>query len=155
MSQQIENALNLVVCTTEQSGNMKKELKKTIFETVSNLRTLFVKLRASGDSKTSEISKLTEQITKLEAQLQQGSDTQARGHRTPSIFGDTVLAAITATEHGTPSSVSGLEPAGKATRCMALPTDRVGKHYAAAVKETKAKTYKMTVRSKGTRAGVH
>jgi len=35
---------------------------------------------------------------------------------------------------------------------MALPTDRVGKHYAAAVKETKAKTYKMTVRSKGTHA---
>jgi len=43
VSQQVENALNLIVCTTEQSGNMKKELKKTILETVSNLRTLFVK----------------------------------------------------------------------------------------------------------------
>jgi len=32
-----------------QSGNMKKELKKTIFENVSNLRTLFVKLRANRD----------------------------------------------------------------------------------------------------------
>jgi hypothetical protein len=150
VGQQIENALNLIVCTTEQNGNMKKELKETIVETVSNLRTLFVKLRASGDSKTSEISKLTEQITKPEAELQQGSDTQARGHRTPSIVGDTVLAATTATEYGTPSSLSGLEPAGKATRCMALPTDRLGKLYAAAVKEMKAKTCKMTVRSKGT-----
>jgi len=31
-----------------------------------------------------------------------------------------------------------------------LPTERVGKLYATAVKEKKAKTYKMTVRSKGT-----
>jgi hypothetical protein len=151
---QIENALNLIVSTTDQSGNMKKELKKTIFETVSTLRTLFVKLRASGDSKTSEIGKLTEKVTKLEAQLQQGSDKQARGHRTPSIVRDTLLAAITSKEHGTPCSVSCLDPARK-IRCMLLPTDRVGKLYAAAVKETKAKTYKMTVRSKGTRAGDH
>jgi len=40
----IENGLNLVVTTTERSGNMKKELKETIFETVSTLRNLFVKL---------------------------------------------------------------------------------------------------------------
>jgi hypothetical protein len=43
VGEQIENALNLIVSTTEQSGNMKKELKKTIFETVSTLKTLFVK----------------------------------------------------------------------------------------------------------------
>jgi hypothetical protein len=141
VGEQIENALNLIVSTTDQSGNIKKELKKTIFGTVSNLRTLF-KLRASGDSKTSEVSKLTEQVTKLEAQLQQGSGTQARGHRTPSIAGDTVLAAMTVTEHGTPSSASCLEPAGKVTRCMALPAYRVGKLYAAAVKETKEKLTK-------------
>jgi len=42
VGKQIENALNLIVSTTEQSGNTKV-LKKTIFETVSNLRTLFVK----------------------------------------------------------------------------------------------------------------
>lgn len=92
-------------------------------------------LRASGDNKTSEISKVTEQVTELQAKLQQGSDTQARGHRTPSTVGGTVLAATMATEHGTPSSVSCLEPAGKITRCLALPTDRVGKFYAKAVKE--------------------
>ena len=72
---QIENALNLLLNTTEQSGNMKKGQKQTIFETVSILRELFVKLRASGDSKTNEISKLTEQITKMKAELQQYSGT--------------------------------------------------------------------------------
>jgi hypothetical protein len=39
----IENALNLVVLTTERSGNMKKDLKQTMFETVSTPRNLFVK----------------------------------------------------------------------------------------------------------------
>jgi hypothetical protein len=39
----IENALNLVVLTAERSGNMK-DLKQTIFETVSSLRNLFFKL---------------------------------------------------------------------------------------------------------------
>ena len=99
-----------------------------------SLRTLFVKLRTSGDSKTSEISKRTKQVTKLEARLQRGSDTQAREHRTPSIVGDTVLVG-TATEHGKPSSVSCLEPAGKVTRCTALLTYRVGKLYVAAVRD--------------------
>ena len=40
----IENALNVIVSTTGSSGNMKKELKTTIFDTVSILRKLFVKL---------------------------------------------------------------------------------------------------------------
>jgi len=39
----IENALNVIVSTTGSSGNMKKELKTTIFDTVSNLRKLFAK----------------------------------------------------------------------------------------------------------------
>ena len=72
---QIENALNLLLNTTEQSGNMKKGQKQTIFETVSILRELFVKLRASGDSKTNEISKLTEQVTMMKADLFQCSGT--------------------------------------------------------------------------------
>jgi hypothetical protein len=38
----IEDALDLIVSTTERSGNMKKELKQTIYETVSTLRNLFL-----------------------------------------------------------------------------------------------------------------
>jgi hypothetical protein len=145
----VENALNLVMNTTEQSGNMKKALKQKIFETVSTLRSLFVKLRASGDSKTSEINKLTKQVGKLEAELKQCRDMQARVHQTSSLAGETILDDTEARKHGTPSSASCPEPAGAATRCVALPNDKVGTLYAAAVQKTKAKTYKMTVRSKG------
>ena len=40
----IENALNQIASTTERSGNMKKELKQTIYQSVSKLRKLFVTL---------------------------------------------------------------------------------------------------------------
>jgi hypothetical protein len=39
----VVNALNTLVNTTERSGNMK-ELKQTIYETVSTLRKLFINL---------------------------------------------------------------------------------------------------------------
>jgi len=42
--EEIESALNRIDTTTERSGNMKKELKHTIYETVNILRKLFVKL---------------------------------------------------------------------------------------------------------------
>jgi hypothetical protein len=41
----IEVSLNLVENTMDRSGNMKKELKQIIYETVSTLRNLFVKLK--------------------------------------------------------------------------------------------------------------
>jgi ElaB/YqjD/DUF883 family membrane-anchored ribosome-binding protein len=45
--QQIENVLNVMVNTTDKSGNMKKELKKTIHEAVSNLRNLTYNLKSN------------------------------------------------------------------------------------------------------------
>jgi len=61
----IENALNLVVLTTERSGNMKKELKQTICETVSKLRNFFVKLKNNCDVKSSKISELEAEVSKV------------------------------------------------------------------------------------------
>ena len=58
VSEGIENALNITLSTAERSGNMKKELKQTIFETVSTLRNLFVKLKVSGYGKFNTISEL-------------------------------------------------------------------------------------------------
>jgi hypothetical protein len=45
VSEGTEDALNLIVSTAERSGNMKKEMKQTIYETVSSLRDFIVKLR--------------------------------------------------------------------------------------------------------------
>jgi hypothetical protein len=51
----IENALNVIVSTTGSSGNMKKELKITIFDTVSTLRKLFAKILDINESKDRSI----------------------------------------------------------------------------------------------------
>jgi predicted nucleic acid-binding Zn-ribbon protein len=51
---------------------MKKELKKTILDTVSTLRDLIVKLQVSRESKADEISKLERQVGELKAQLDEG-----------------------------------------------------------------------------------
>ena len=58
----IENALNVIVSTTGSSGNMKKELKTTIFDTVSILRKLFVKLLDTNESNARKITELERQI---------------------------------------------------------------------------------------------
>jgi hypothetical protein len=49
VSQNIENALNKIVNTTDQRGNMRKILKKSTFETVSILRNQFNKIKGMLD----------------------------------------------------------------------------------------------------------
>jgi len=58
VSDEIEDDLKMIVNTTDQSGNMKKRLKQTIYETVSTLRNVFAKLKFSLDKKTAEISNM-------------------------------------------------------------------------------------------------
>ena len=99
----IENALNLVVSTTEQSGNMKKALKDKIYETVSTLRHLFVKIKISGDRKQSEINKLREKASKLETELRRCRVRQEEAHQTPSLANTTERSGQRARLHGTTS----------------------------------------------------
>ena len=47
---EIVEALNIISSTTERSSNMKKELKNTIYETVSTMRRLLAKLKNIDDS---------------------------------------------------------------------------------------------------------
>lgn len=49
VSQNIEGALNKIMNSTDQSWNKSKELKKTIFETISTLRSLFNKIKGMLD----------------------------------------------------------------------------------------------------------
>jgi len=77
----IENALNLIVCTADRSGKMKKELKQTIFDTVSTLRDLFMQLKTSRDSKTQTISDLEGRVASMEAELAASIDTATKVHR--------------------------------------------------------------------------
>jgi uncharacterized coiled-coil DUF342 family protein len=78
-SQNIEDALNKIVKTTDQSGNMRKDLKKTIFETVSTLRSIFHKVMEMLDEKTKRIKHLEYEFTKLNKELDNCRRTTPKG----------------------------------------------------------------------------
>ena len=74
----LENALNLIVCTADRSGKMKKLLKQTIFDTVSTLRDLFMQLKTSRDRRTQSISDLERRVASMEAELAAFIDTTTK-----------------------------------------------------------------------------
>ena len=146
---QVENALNLIVCTVELSSNMRKMLKQKIFETLSTLRTLFAKLKDSENRKTSEIKKLTKQVDEMGTELKLCRDKLAKEHRAPSLCEEMEQEKKDETRQGTPSTEIRPEPFGEPTRYVALPNVNTRKNYAEAVQGTKNKTYKITVKSTG------
>jgi hypothetical protein len=81
----IEEALNLVVTTTERSGNMKKKLKQPIYDTVSTLRNLFVKLKNNCDEKSSIISNLEAEVTQAKTVIQSFTDKPIQVQGEPSV----------------------------------------------------------------------
>lgn len=149
MEEEIENALNLVVNTAEQSSNMRKALKEKIFETVSTLRQLFVKIKISGDRKPSEINNLTK-VSKLERELQSCRKKQAEVQHAPSIANTNEQRGQRARLHGTTSIGLTSVPAEMGAQRVALPTGNMSRQYATVVKEAKPTKYKTTVRSRGT-----
>ena len=62
-------ALNKIVTTTDQSTNMKKDLKKTIFQTVCNLINLFTELMGITDDKTRLIKYYEPENNRVKAEL--------------------------------------------------------------------------------------
>jgi len=92
----IENALNLIVSTAERSGNMKKEMKQTIFETVSTLRDLNVQLKTSRDSKSQTIRDLEGRVASMKAELEATRGTMVKVHRETSSITIQEPARVTA-----------------------------------------------------------
>lgn len=81
---EIEDALNTIASSTERSTNMKKELKQTIYTTVSTLRKLFVKLKEANDSKTRMITELQTLVATTKKELAVARDNTAMALTTPS-----------------------------------------------------------------------
>ena len=75
VSQQIENALNKIVNTTDKSGNMKKELN-SIYEIVSNLRNLIFILN-------NNLLENIEENNQMQNEVKQLKDTLGKWKSTP------------------------------------------------------------------------
>jgi hypothetical protein len=126
----IEAALGTIVSTTDKSGNMKKELKNTISETVSTLRILLVKVKDISESKTKALYDLETEVTKMKAQNEDGRVKYCKGHAAPSFI----------PRH---------EPAGSRAQGAAPSGDRREMLYSAAIgNKTQQQQFKISVKSK-------
>jgi len=66
---QIDNALNAIVNVTDKSGNLKKELKYEIHETLSQLRELVVALESNLQETKEANQKMTLEVKQLKVAL--------------------------------------------------------------------------------------
>ena len=53
---QLESALNALFSITEKSGNLRKDLKRNIDDSVSTLRNIFVNLKNSAEERIGKIA---------------------------------------------------------------------------------------------------
>jgi hypothetical protein len=127
--QNIENALNKTVNTADQSGNMRKELKTTIFETVSTLRIFFIMMKEMIDEKTRQNKQMEQEINTVKTEL------------------DSCRSA-TAMRHAETSSFREREPLRTIGRQVLPPQDRNRKLYSRVVAGCAERKYKLTLRSK-------
>lgn len=146
MGDEIEGALQLIVSSIEQSAKMKRELKKTILDTVSTLRDLIVKLHVSSESKTDEISNLARQVAGLKTQLEESRQRTAKVLGTPSSDKTHELARSVAPSSGRDGE---LPESRKIVETRETPRGGT-KLYSDAVGSGKAKKlFQLTVKSKG------
>ena len=126
----VTSALSTILTTAEKSGNLKKELKNTISETVSTLRKLIVKLKDISDNKSKAITELQTTVTKMKAQYEDGSEKYNKGHAAPSL-------------------IPRQEPAGSSAQETAPPGDKKAKLYSTVLlNKPHQQCFKITVKSK-------
>jgi alkyl hydroperoxide reductase subunit AhpF len=137
VAEEIENALNLVVTTTDQSSNMRKTLKEMIYQIVSTLRQLFSKITLSGEQKVCEINNLTKKISTLEAELLSYKEQHNKRQQAPSIDNEDDQGEPRAETQPTASTGATLTLAEQQAHRVALPNRQLTRQYAAVVKDTK------------------
>ena len=147
--EEIATALGTIVTTTERSGNLKKELKNTIAETVSTLRKLLAKLKDSSESKNKAISDLERAVNEIKSQQVEDKEKNKNGHAALSIVTRPEPAERRAQGQVVPSVALSQEPAGSRTQ-EAVPSG-VGRQklYSSVVgNKTQQQHFRITVKSK-------
>jgi hypothetical protein len=130
VAQQVEDALNSTVNLTNESGNLKKELRKSIHESVSNLRNLLYVLKNNLNEKTSENIKMQNEVKEVKKLLQAQKDTLVEGQLVTSV-GASLERERSGSRKGTP------------------PSGGQGKQYAEVLAGKNGIRYKLTVKAKG------
>ena len=83
-----ESVLNKLLEITEKSGNLRRDLRQDITESVSTLRSIFVNLRNSGEEKTTKINQLSVELNKAKTELMENRKNNLSRGSLPSRRGN-------------------------------------------------------------------
>jgi hypothetical protein len=127
---------------------MRGTLKQQIYETVSTLRTLFAKIKDSGNKKTSEIDNLTKQVDEMKTEIKLCRDKIAKGQPAPSVGETQEVQRYKDKSHDTPSFIPSQVPTPNRNQKTMPPGDR--KLYSTVLTDkTQQQQFKITLKSKG------
>jgi peptidoglycan hydrolase CwlO-like protein len=76
---QFEGALNTLLQITERSGNLRKDLKQDIVESVRTLRNIFINLKNRGEEQNKELNRLEGKLNKAKEELRNSWVANALG----------------------------------------------------------------------------
>jgi ElaB/YqjD/DUF883 family membrane-anchored ribosome-binding protein len=79
-----ESVFEVLVSITNKSGNLRKDLKQDIIESVSTLRKVLAKMKTVINDKSKENKKLSEEVRKATEETERARDRQPERHETPS-----------------------------------------------------------------------
>jgi hypothetical protein len=80
---QLESALNTLLSITDKSGNLRKDLKRDIVDSVSTLRNIFVNLHYSVEEQMAKISLHEGEVKKAKVEHQGRRSTNLSAHNPP------------------------------------------------------------------------
>jgi len=84
---QLESVLNTLINITDRSGNLQKDLKRDISESVSTLRDIFVNLKNCAVEHIKKIALLESEFKKTKAELQENRAVKLSARVLPSMEG--------------------------------------------------------------------
>ena len=127
--QRVEDALETLVSITEKSGNLRKDLRTDILETVSVLRKVFSQLKSKLKNANEESKKLQNEVNNAKESMARGGDSRSERQVAPSL------------DHAQQS------PSGGARQVLP-PAGGRRKLYAEAVKNEGTRQYRITLKAK-------
>ena len=83
--QQVENAFDTLVSITDKNGNLRKDLKQDILQSLSTLRKVFAKMKTQLENKNKENKKLSEEVMKVMEEMERTSDSHPARQVAPSL----------------------------------------------------------------------
>ena len=83
--QHVENAFGTIVSITDNRGNLRKNLRQGILQSVNTLRKVFAKMKTQLENKSKENKKLNEDVMEVKEEMERTKDSYSARQVAPSM----------------------------------------------------------------------